>query len=51
MKKKEGKRSISITKLDDKTALRLGAITPSVTERALMETIAAVRALAKEYHK
>ncbi len=49
--KKEGKRSISITKLDDKTALRLVAITPSVTERALMETIAAVRALAKEYHK
>jgi glutamate/tyrosine decarboxylase-like PLP-dependent enzyme len=47
--KKEGKRSISITKLDNKTVLRLVAITPSVTERALMETISAMRTLAKEY--
>ena len=45
----EGKRSISMTKLDNKTVLRLVAISPSVTSQALMETISKVRTLAREY--
>ena len=45
----EGKRSISMTKLDHKTVLRLVAISPSVTSEALMETILNVRTLASEY--
>jgi L-2,4-diaminobutyrate decarboxylase len=45
----EGKRSISITKLDDHTVLRLVAISPSVTSEALMETISNVHSLAGEY--
>jgi L-2,4-diaminobutyrate decarboxylase len=45
----EGKRSISMTKLDHKTVLRLVAISPSVTSEALMETISNVRTLASEY--
>jgi L-2,4-diaminobutyrate decarboxylase len=45
----EGKRSISMTKLDNKTVLRLVAISPSVTGEALMETISNVRTLASEY--
>jgi glutamate/tyrosine decarboxylase-like PLP-dependent enzyme len=45
----EGKRSISMTKLDHKTVLRLVAISPSVTSEALMETIWNVRTLASEY--
>jgi len=45
----EGDRSISITKLDHKTVLRLVAISPSVTGGALMETISDVRILAAEY--
>jgi glutamate/tyrosine decarboxylase-like PLP-dependent enzyme len=44
-----GKRSISLTKLDNKSVLRLVAISPVVTEGALMETISHVRALANEY--
>lgn len=47
--KKERKRSISITKLDNKTVLRLVAISPTVTSEALMETISIVRKLAGEY--
>jgi len=45
----EGKRSISMTKLDHRTVLRLVAISPSVTSAALMETILNVRTLASEY--
>lgn len=45
----EGRRSISLTKIDNKTVLRLVAISPSVTSEALMETISDVRALAGEY--
>jgi len=45
----EGKRSIALTKLDGKAVLRLVAISPSVTEEALMETISNVRTLAGEY--
>jgi glutamate/tyrosine decarboxylase-like PLP-dependent enzyme len=45
----EGKRSISMTKLDNKTVLRLVAISPSVTSEALTETISRVRTLASEY--
>jgi glutamate/tyrosine decarboxylase-like PLP-dependent enzyme len=46
-----GRRSISLTKLDDRIVLRLVAISPEVTEQALMETISHVRALADEYQK
>lgn len=49
--KKEGKRSISMTRLDDKTVLRLVAISPCVTSKALMETISVVQALAKKYQE
>jgi L-2,4-diaminobutyrate decarboxylase len=45
----EGKRSISITKLDHKTVLRLVAISPFVTSEALMETISSVRTLVGDY--
>ena len=45
----EGKRSISLTQLDGKTALRLVAISPSVTGKALMDTISNVRVLASQY--
>jgi glutamate/tyrosine decarboxylase-like PLP-dependent enzyme len=47
----EGKRSISMTRLNGKTVLRLVAIAPSVTEGALLETIGVVRSLAQEYQK
>jgi len=47
--KKERKRSISVTKLDDKTVLRLVAISPSVTSEALMETVSNARKIAGEY--
>jgi glutamate/tyrosine decarboxylase-like PLP-dependent enzyme len=46
-----GQRSISLTKWGDNVVLRLVAISPEVTERALMETISHVRALAAEYQK
>jgi len=45
----EGTRTISKTKLDNKTVLRLVAISPSVTSEAMMETIAYVRTIASEY--
>ena len=47
----ERERTISLTKLDDKVVLRVVAISPVVTTKALMETISRVRALAKEYKK
>lgn len=46
----EGERTVSMTKLDGKTALRLVAIVPSVTSELLMATISDVRTLASEYH-
>lgn len=45
----ERERTISLTKLDTKTVLRLVAISPAVTSEALMETISDVRLLASEY--
>jgi glutamate/tyrosine decarboxylase-like PLP-dependent enzyme len=47
----EGKRSISISKLDNKTVLRLVVISPSLTLKALLETIANIRAIGAEYSK
>jgi glutamate/tyrosine decarboxylase-like PLP-dependent enzyme len=47
--KRAGKRSISITKVDGKTVLRLVAISPSVTADALLETIGIARTLARGY--
>lgn len=44
----EGKRSISMTQLDGKTVLRFLAISPVVDCNALMETVSAIRELAKE---
>lgn len=46
-----GKHSLSITKLDDKTVLRLVAISPSLTSHILMETIDEARHLAQEHSK
>ncbi|NHJ47295.1 MAG: aspartate aminotransferase family protein, partial [Asgard group archaeon] len=43
------KRTISLTKLDDKVVLRVVAISPVVTYEALMDTIHNVREYAKEY--
>jgi len=45
----EGKRTISLTKLDDKTVLRLVAVSPSVTADSMLETISFVRRLAVEH--
>jgi len=47
--KSEGKRSISMTRLGDKTVLRLVAISPSVTSKALMETIETIRQIANDF--
>ena len=47
--KRSGDRSISTTKLDGKTVLRVVAISPSVTADALMETIEIAQALADKY--
>jgi L-2,4-diaminobutyrate decarboxylase len=47
--RRAGKRSISMTKVDGKTVLRLVAISPSVTDVALMETIEIARTLARGY--
>jgi L-2,4-diaminobutyrate decarboxylase len=45
----EGKRTISMTRLDLKTVLRLVAVSPSVTRDSMLETISCVRRLAAEY--
>lgn len=45
----EGKRSLSLTRLDERAALRLVAISPRVTCEALMQTISNVRDLAAKY--
>lgn len=47
----EGKRSLSISKLNNKTVLRLVVISPAVTINELLETIANVRAVGSEYLK
>jgi glutamate/tyrosine decarboxylase-like PLP-dependent enzyme len=47
----KGKRSISISKLDNKTVLRLVAISPSLTLNSLLETIANIRSIGAEYLK
>ena len=44
-----GRRTLSITKLDEKTVLRLVAVSPSVTCQALMETVSEARALVRGY--
>lgn len=41
----EGRRSVSITKLNNKNVLRLVAISPSVTFEALLETISNIRSI------
>jgi L-2,4-diaminobutyrate decarboxylase len=45
----DGERTISMTKLDGQAVLRLVVISPLITSRDLMETVNAVRILAKEY--
>ena len=47
--KKECRRSVSMTRLDDKVVLRLVAITPQVTGDSLTETVAYIRRTAAEY--
>jgi glutamate/tyrosine decarboxylase-like PLP-dependent enzyme len=44
----EGRRSISITRIHGRVVLRLVAISPAVTERALWKTVVRLRELAKE---
>ena len=43
---REGERSISLTQMDGRTALRLVAISPAVTTEAMIETIEKVRGIA-----
>ncbi|MHA1355031.1 MAG: hypothetical protein ACTSR1_07665, partial [Candidatus Heimdallarchaeota archaeon] len=45
----ERKRTISLSKLNNKAVLRVVAISPVVTSEALMDTIKIVRSIAKEY--
>jgi len=47
----EGQRTIAITRFDNKTYLRLVAISPSVTEKSVMETIQIIRITAQELWK
>lgn len=47
----DGQRTISITRFDNKTYLRLVAISPSVSEKSMMETITVIRATAQEIWK
>ena len=47
----ERERTISLTKLDEKVVLRVVAISPVVTTKALMDTITKARAYTKEYKK
>jgi L-2,4-diaminobutyrate decarboxylase len=44
-----GERTVSMTKLDGKTVLRLVVISPLITSEDLIETMSAVRDLANEY--
>ncbi len=45
----DGERTLSITKLDEKTVLRLVALSSSVTSQAMMETVSEARALIRDY--
>jgi L-2,4-diaminobutyrate decarboxylase len=45
----EGKRLISITKLDGRAALRLVAISPNVTSEAMLDTVAEARRIAESF--
>ncbi len=47
----DGQRTISITRLDNKTYLRLVAISPHVTEEAVIETISVIRTTAQKLWK
>jgi glutamate/tyrosine decarboxylase-like PLP-dependent enzyme len=47
----EGQRTISITRFDNKTYLRLVAISPSVTEKSVIETISIIRTTAQKLWK
>lgn len=47
----EGKRSISMTRLDNTTLLRLVPISPAVSGDALMETVSCLRSLVPGYIK
>ena len=47
--KKEGKRQISMTSLDDTMVLRFVAISPRVTVDAMMDTVSRARRLAQEF--
>jgi glutamate/tyrosine decarboxylase-like PLP-dependent enzyme len=44
-----GERTVSMTKLDGKAVLRLVVISPHITCEHLLETVDAVRSLAKDY--
>jgi L-2,4-diaminobutyrate decarboxylase len=44
-----GERTLSITKIDEKTVLRLVAVSPCVTSQAMMETVSVARALVRDY--
>jgi L-2,4-diaminobutyrate decarboxylase len=45
----DGERTLSITKLDEKTVLRLVTLSSSVTSQAMMETVSEARALVRDY--
>ena len=47
---REGRRSISSTRLDEKQVLRIVAISPGVTSEAIMETISIVKEMGKMYN-
>ena len=46
---KEGKRTLSITRLDGRAYLRFVAISPLVTAEAMLETLSAARRIAHDY--
>ncbi len=47
--KKEAQRSISMTRLGEKTVLRLVVLSPAVTSQSLLDTVAYARRLAQDY--
>ena len=49
--KREGKRSLSLTCLGGRTALRLVALSPSVTTESLLDSVEYTRSLARSYPK
>jgi hypothetical protein len=44
---RKGERSVAITELDGGTALRLVAVSPAVTGRALIETVEELRGVGR----